>query len=524
MVAATSFRALVLVVCPLLLWVAQAGAQPQPRGPAELIGQARKARESRELQQAGERGAKAGAAATKPAAQAAPGTSGTPAAQPVVQAGSGPGTAAPAGAAPADPHAGLGLGPEAAPEPAAGEDPHAGMGDDAADAEGGAQTDPHAGLGHGGEPPPLATAHADPSLPTGTIRVRVIDASGAPAAGAEVSIGEMKSDNTHSTQTAHAGADGIAVISGLASGERQAYRVNVPYQGAKYSSTPFRLPPAGGYQVEIRRLPTTRDSRLVVLYLGATSLELKDDRIKVVQEAQLLNIGNSTYVFPEAGVLVPLPKGFMAMQSQKSMTDQHVVEAPGQGLRVHGSLPPGQAELLWGFDLPLSGSEAHLTLDIPWLAFAYRVIADAPEGMSLEVAGMPEATLHTDNGRRFWVTETQRKVGDPPLRSLQITLRGIPGPGPARWIAALLALGAIAAGVVFSRRGPGAASAPAGNDLEARKAELIERARALQALRDAGEAGPEYHAEQMGLLTDELAALLFEQAELKRRGARKSAG
>jgi hypothetical protein len=304
-------------------------------------------------------------------------------------------------------------------------------------------------------------------------------------------------------------------ISGLATGERQAYRVNVPYQGAKYSSTPFRLPPRGGYEVEIRRLPVTHDDRMVVLYLGATSLELKDDRIKVVQEAQLLNIGAETYAFPESGTLVRLPKGFTAMQTQESMTDQHAVEAPHEGLRVHGSLPPGEATMLWGFDLPLAGSGASFAIDLPWITFAYRVICDAPSGMTLAVEGMPEPQLHTDAGRRFLVTETQRKVGDPPFRRLQISLRGMPGPGPERWIAAALAMLALLSGIVLARRGRRADSSVTSANIEARSAELIERARELHAQREAGEIGPEYHGEQWNALTDELAALLFEQAERK---------
>lgn len=375
--------------------------------------------------------------------------------------------------------------------------------------------DPHAGLHEGQERPSIATERADASLPDGTLRVRVLDADGTPAASAEISIGVMAADGNRSSRGARTGADGVALVSGLAVGERQAYRVNVPYQGAKYSSNPFRLPPRGGYEVEIRRFKVTHDARLVVLYLGATSLELKDDRIKVVQEAELLNLGGETYVFPEAGTLVRLPKGFMAMQTQESMTDQHVVEAKGEGLRVHGSLPPGQATLLWGFDLPMADSEAHFTIDIPWIAFSYRVISDAPAGMTLQVEGMPEPIVHAEGGRRFLVTEIQRKIGESPFRRVQITLRGIPGPGPARFIAAGLALCALFAGIVLARR-PRRISPLAVSDFELRKSELLARARELRVQREAGETGPQYHDEQMLLLTDELAALLFEEAELKR--------
>jgi hypothetical protein len=511
-----------VVLAGLSFWAAQAVAQTPPHGPAELIGQARKARDQKDLEQAGQRGTTAGkkpppdAVAVNPHAidpHAAPtGATGAAPANPHVQ----------------NPHAGLNMGAMgdtgAEPSDDAPENPHAGLAamDDAQGADDAPAAGPHAGMARTGEPPPVATERPDPALPVGTIRVHVIDASGASVPDAEINLGIMSSDSTHSSRSARTGADGTVLLSGLAAGDKQAYRVNVPYQGAKYSSTPFRLPPAGGYQVEIRRLPTTRDDHMVVLYLGATSLELKDERIKVVQEAQLLNIGGATYVFPEAGLLVPLPKGFMAVQTQESMTDQHVVEAKGEGLRVHGSLAPGQASLLWGFDIPLTSSEAVVPLEVPWLMFAYRVIADAPPGMTLEVTGMPEPMMHTDAGRKFWVTETQRKVGDPPLRSLTITLRGIPGPGPSRWIAAALALCAIAAGVVLSRGRQAARATFDRSDFEARKAELLERARELDAQHRAGETGPEYHQEQMTVLTDEVAALLFEQAEATKGSARKA--
>jgi hypothetical protein len=217
---------------------------------------------------------------------------------------------------------------------------------------------------------------------------------------------------------------------------------------------------------------------------------------------------------------VRLPEGFTAIQTQDVMTDQRVVEDKKAGLRVHGSLPPGEVTLLWGFDLPLDGSELRFAIDIPWLTFAYRVIADAPEGMTLEVEGMPEPMVHADGGRRFLVAEMQRRVGEPPFKRLELALRGIPGPGPGRWIAVLLALLAVAGGVALSRRTAPEPRASAGDGaLAARRAELFARARELAALREAGEAGPQYHAEQMALLTDELAALLYEEAEQTRANA-----
>ena len=325
----------------------------------------------------------------------------------------------------------------------------------------------------------------------------------------------MNSDSSRASRAAKTGLDGRATFAGLASGEKQAYRVNVPNQGAKYSSTPFRLPPKGGYAVQIRRLPVTRDERMVVLYMGATSVELKDDRIKVVQQAKLLNLGGATYVFPEAGTLMRLPKGFMAVQTQESMTDQHVTKAR-RGPAREGFAATGRSHDAVGVRPAATRFRNHFTIDVPWLIFAYRVITDAPPGMTLEVDGMPEPIVHSDAGRHFLVTEIQRKVGDEPFRRLHITLRGIPGPGPERWFAAALALFVIAAGVRNALRPKSARREPeSASDFEARKRELLEHARELRALHDAGEIGPEYHMQQMTELESELAELLFEQAAHK---------
>jgi hypothetical protein len=153
------------------------------------------------------------------------------------------------------------------------------------------------------------------------------------------------------------------------------------------------------------------------------------------------------------------------------------------------------------------------------LIFAYRVITDAPPGMTLEVDNMPPPFVHADAGRRFLVTEVQRKVGDEPFQRLHITMHGLPAPGAARWIASALALCAIGVGVFGARRRTAAEEADASADFEAQKQDLLERARSLRESHAAGEIGPEYHAQQISELETALAELLFEQ-EQHQRGAR----
>lgn len=365
-------------------------------------------------------------------------------------------------------------------------------------------TNPH------GAPRPVSVEQANPELLTGTLRVRVVDEADRPVGGADVRVGILGSEGERSEKTARTAPDGYATFAALPVGERQAYRVTIPHEGARYGSTPFRLPPRGGFDVLVRRLPVTRDDARVVLYLGATSVELKDERLSVVQQARLVNLDPHTYVFPERGKLVRLPKGFTAFQVQESMGDQRVRQAPGEGLRIEGSIPPGEVTFLWGFDVPITGSEMRFAMEVPWKTFAYRVIADAAPGMRLSVEGMPAPFLHEESGRRFLVTELERRVGEPPFTRLAIALSGIPGPGPLRWIAAVLALALLVAGVVLSRR-PRRGRPESAAASRSRQAEILARAVELEALRRTGEIGPEYHAEESAMLVDELAALLAEE-------------
>ncbi|MFI5307889.1 MAG: carboxypeptidase-like regulatory domain-containing protein, partial [Polyangiales bacterium] len=161
---------LLLLIC----CAAPVAAQPGPRGPAEVIGEARKARDVRELRQATRR--------DQPD-------------QPDQ----------PAAAAPANPHAEM-QGSGAAPT-----NPHGGV--MPPDAEQGTDN-PHAGMAMPGEPLPISNEREDTSLPTGSLRVRVIDAKSAPVPDAEISLGIMVSDGTRSSRTVRTGPDGSVVVAG----------------------------------------------------------------------------------------------------------------------------------------------------------------------------------------------------------------------------------------------------------------------------------------------------------------------
>ncbi len=314
--------------------------------------------------------------------------------------------------------------------------------------------------------------------------------------------------------------DGTYLWTGLKTGNHQAYRVNVPYQGASYSATPFQLPSDRGYDVHIRRLPVTHDQRLVLQYLGQVMLELHGNRLHVIQQTQLMNLGDATYVFPASGQEVTLPKGFTGFQAQPVMTDQKV-DPTDDGFAVKGSLPPGNVTLTWAFDMNLDGTTMHIGLPVPWHTFMYRVMAAAGPGMHLDVEGMPTAHRNDDSDPPVLETAIRRKPNDPPLDTVEITLRGIPGPGPLRWIAVGGAAVLVLAGLLFALRGGRLAQGSA-EGRKLRQKELLDEAVDLERMFAAGEIGPTYHARRMTLVTTELAALLRQKAQAKQRRGKRS--
>jgi hypothetical protein len=425
----------------------------------------------------------------------------------------------PAGAAPQQPQAGpdgQAMPPGHPMPPGAPSDAQAPVGND-----------PHA---HAEGAPPLARralSEAQPSeaVPVGSIRVKVLDGDERPVPNAQLQIGTMSQESGRTTTPGHTGADGTFVFSSLPGGDKLAYRVNVLHQGAKYSSTPFRLPTDRGYDVIVRQLDTTKDAREVVLYVGATSVELKDERLRIVQQARLVNIGARTYVFPEDGTLLRFPKDALAFQAEEVMTDQHMKEAKGEGMRITGSLPPGEVTLTWGFDVPQTETTAELTFDLPWVTFAYRVLADAAPGMTLQVDEMPAPETHEDRGRRLLVTEIVKRVGEAPLSKVHIQLAGIPGPGPLRFIAVGLALAVLGLGFVVSRQSP--VAAPGGNvatahDLQLEEERLLARATELEAEHARGEIGPEFHKTQLSELEEQLSGVLYEKQRLAQQTQRSN--
>lgn len=360
-------------------------------------------------------------------------------------------------------------------------------------------------------PPELGQAEENPELPAGTIRVTVVDVNGRPIADSPVDVGIRTQADDRARHNARTDADGRAVFEGLATGTSQAYRVNVPYLGATYSSAPFQLPTDRGYDVRITRLPVTRDDRFVFFNLFRVIVELREERLHIIHQAEITNAGHETYVFPVDGLRADLPHEALAFQAQRAMTDQRVEQiAGGGGYVLRGSLPPGTTRLAWAYDVPVDGSTMRIPVDVPLRFFTLQVFSEAPEGLVLDVAGMPPPQRVSNQGQAIWLTQVRRGPTDEPLERLTVTISGIPGPGPLRWIAVAVALLFVAGGIVL-RLNRADDRAAARQALARRRAELLAEARALDAELEAGEVGPTFRQTRRAEIVRELASLLHEE-------------
>lgn len=380
----------------------------------------------------------------------------------------------------------------------------------------------------------LVTGQASMEVPVGSIRVTVVDQAGAPVNGAEVNVGLMGAGGARDRLRQRTDATGRTTFSGRATGAVEAYRVNLPFEGALYSSTPFRLPTTAGFEVRITRLPTTRDPTSVLLVHGELSVEFREARLHLVQSIELMNLGQATFVFPEAGQPLVLPPGFTGQQTEAVMTDQKLL-TDAQGYRIHGSLPPGSVVLTWGYDLPRAGAQQVIELPVPFRTYSYRVISEAPEGGSLDVEAVsrgagaagaqPSQFSRTQvvesEGKRLWLADLERTAQDPPLQSVRLQFSGLPTPGPLRWYAAVGALLLAIAGVYVAVNSGGAQS---GDALATRRVQVLDALEALELQRTKDEVGPKtYEQERERLMTDLAAVVRAEErrpAEAKRPSAR----
>jgi hypothetical protein len=361
---------------------------------------------------------------------------------------------------------------------------------------------------------PADTAEEDASLPAGTIAIRIVDARNRPLVDAPVRLGVLANTvargESQASRTGVTDAMGTLRFDGLETGSGVTYAVRTTRGPATYTVPPFALSDKAGRAVVLHAYEASKElGQVLVGMQGGVYISLKEDSLSIETGFNVFNVGAVAWVADN--VIVPLPAGFKAFNTQETMAGVRVEEARGKGAAIVGTVGPGRHDLGFRYQVPFEGkSQQTLRVPLPPHVAQARVIVEASKAMGLSVGGFPTAEpTKTQEGKRILVTERQASRAEGGIRELEITLTGLPTVGPGRWIALGLAVAAIAGALVVVRRrddDAGMAKQMRKELVEARES-LLDEVVALEHAHKSGEIGPKTHARVRASLLDALARI-----------------
>ena len=372
----------------------------------------------------------------------------------------------------------------------------------------------------------------NPGIPPGTIQVKLVTPLGDPIANQDVKLnvqfqkiaeGEQKSERHAKTDAA-----GMARFPGLSTGSDYVYRVAASSGPAEYLSEQIQLKGDAGVLSLLHVFPVTR--RVEEASVGGIVYVYVETRDDVFQFEVLARYGNRarlTWV-PE-NARMSLPSGFKAFKAGESLTDVRFEEEPGRGVKLSGTLSPGEHQASFRFQVPRhEESSAAFHFGLPPHVAEARFIAEAAPSMEVDVDGFekPQSDV-SQTGQRVLVTRRVAVRGESNgLGGFIAQLSGIPTPGNGRWIAVLIA-GALAALGFAAFRGKIGDETQAElheRDAErARRVLLDEVVDLTRAKRDA-RIGPGTYESARRTLVDALSRILSDSPDLGKKTKRSGPG
>ncbi|MGK3969741.1 hypothetical protein WMF38_32855 [Sorangium sp. So ce118] len=383
---------------------------------------------------------------------------------------------------------------------------------------------------------PEDTAQEDAGLPPGVLVLTVQDADGNPAPRIPVDVDILQSSvakgDSRQRVTRETDDAGTIRFENLTIGGGTSYGVSVTRNGGTFSLPHFGLSAEAGKRAVLHVYEVTQDvNSLLVGTQGIIYLQLRQDSISVEQLFQVFNLGRVAWLPNET---FALPPDYKAFNKTDAMDEMRFEEVKGTGVALRGTVSPGRHEGQFRWQVPFNQEERQtIRIELPPRMAQMRVMAEASRSMTLNVAGFP-AAQRTQNrdGKKILITEKQSSRAEGGLRTIEITLAGLPTPGVGRWVALLLAGATVVGGAALNlvrRR-----EADRGPDDEERR-ELLEARDALldefvelERARKRGDVGPKTYERVRGALLDALARIVAMieamPARGKTAGSRKASG
>jgi hypothetical protein len=379
--------------------------------------------------------------------------------------------------------------PEPAPPPA-GHAPGAGAPPSAAGAAAAARnramrpkpTVPTPSSPHGARRPgPRITPAAD--LPGGQIEVRLNAKDFKNIEDQEVTLLVSKQSiergNTDSKLTARTDERGVARFDGQPTETDHIYDVQVAVGTARYSSGQFQFKAADtGLRVVVPIYESQSSLDNMLLLTRTLIAVVPQDNMFVIDVLfRVENYGELSWL-PE-NVVIKLPEGFKALVVREPNADGHFEPAGDDGVKLVGTLAPGQHDLMFRFHLPTEG-RSDVTFKYPTNLNTgmVRVILESSPTMHLAMPGFPEPeeTRNQEGQRRLIVGRdfVGEKVRAPD--EVEVKISGIPTPPAGRSVAVGLAAAIALAGIAQSvgrRRATAAVRSDLSKEDRERASELL---------------------------------------------------
>lgn len=368
-----------------------------------------------------------------------------------------------------------------------------------------------------------------PSVPPGSIQVQLVDGSGNPLPNHELRLGvqfqKIAEGEKKSEKVARTDANGSALFSGLTTGGDFSYRVSASSGPAEYASAPIQLKPDSGVTAKLHVYPVTR--KVEEAAIGAIVFVYVETRDAVFQFEVLARYGNRSRVswVPEVAEM-RLPSGFKAFKAGEGMSDVRFEEEPGRGVKLRGTISPGQHQASFRFQLPRNGeSQASFQFGLPPHVGEARFIAEAAPSMEIDVDGFekPQSDV-SQTGQRVLVTRRVAVRGEARgLPGFTAQLSGIPTPSIGRWVAVLIATALAGLGVAAFR---GKVGSETQADLQERDAErarrvLLDEVVDLTRARRAEQVGPNTYESARRALVEALSRIVSQNPGLGQRAKRR---
>jgi hypothetical protein len=182
-------------------------------------------------------------------------------------------------------------------------------------------------------------------------------------------------------QTVQTDASGHYTFSNVDRDPNNVYLTVAKYQNVNYpSDQPFQLQDQPSTQADITVYDaTSADDGIQLESLNLLVMGADQGVVQCMEMGALLNNSDRTFVTADPqdqalanAIKFALPKGALSVQMQTGFSDQDVIPAIG-GIQVTSPIPPGRHQFAMSFQLPYSGSDVDLSMQMPYATGSYTV-------------------------------------------------------------------------------------------------------------------------------------------------------